>query len=101
MKKLLLISILLLFTYSKSSFCSDRYIVTLEIKQTHFTLDVFEHIKDAANTIKIEIPVDKQFYDQVGIGTVINNKFRTASLILYGSFGNWKISIVDKRTIKE
>jgi hypothetical protein len=90
-------SLLCLLLLVSLSFGVDRYIVTLEIKQSHFTLDVFQHVKDVANAIKIEMPVDKQFYDQVEVGTVLDNSFRTASLLLYGSFGNWKVSIVGKR----
>jgi hypothetical protein len=90
-------SLLCLLLLASLSFGAERYIVTLEIKQSHFTLDVFQHAKDAANAIKIEVPVDKQFYDQVAVGTVLNGSFRTASLLLSGSFGNWNVSIVGKR----
>ena len=45
-----------------------KYVVTFCIKQTHFTLDLEEHLKDSMNEITIEIPVDKEYYDSVSIG---------------------------------
>ncbi len=76
-----------------------RYVVTFRVKQSHFTLDIGEHIKDAINEITIEIPVDKEYYDNLSVGDIISNEFRTGSLIMHGSFGNWNIS-VDKKEIK-
>ena len=74
-----------------------RYVVTLEIRQTHFTLSPVQHIKDASNAIKLDIPVDRAFYDVVEVGTVLNNDFRAASFLLHGSAGNWKVSVADKK----
>lgn len=73
-----------------------KYVLTLEIKQTHFTLDVSEHIRDSVNAIEIQIPVDKEYYDSVEIGGTISDEFRMGSLIFHGSFGNWKITVKDK-----
>lgn len=72
------------------------YVVTLKIKQTHFTLNIGEHIKDAMNEITLEIPVDKAYFDSVSVGDVINKEFRVGSLIMHGSFGNWKVSVENK-----
>lgn len=73
-----------------------KYVLTLEIKQTHFTLDISEHIRDSVNAIEIQIPVDKEYYDSVEIGDTISNEFRMGSFIFHGSFGNWKITVKDK-----
>ena len=69
-----------------------KYVITFNIKQTHFTLDLGEHLKDAMNDISIEIPVDKEYYDSVEIGDTIDNSFRVGSFIWKGSFGNWKVT---------
>lgn len=37
-----------------------KYVLTLEVKQTHFTLDVSERLKDKMNATEIQIPVDKE-----------------------------------------
>ena len=74
-----------------------KYVVTFEIKQSHFSFDVTKHIKDAMNAIEIEIPVDKEYYDSVDVGDTINNDFRVGSLALKGSFGTWNIEVIDKR----
>lgn len=75
------------------------YVVTFRIKQSHFTLDIGEHLKDSMNDITFEVPVAKKYYDSVSVGDVINDDFRMGSFILHGSFGNWKIT-VDKKEVR-
>ena len=65
-----------------------KYVITFNIKQTHFTLDIGEHLKDAMNDISIEIPVDKEYYDSVEVDDTIDDSFRVGSFIWKGSFGN-------------
>lgn len=76
-----------------------KYVVTFRIKQSHFTLDIGEHIKDSMNEITIDVPVDKEYYDAVSVGDTINDDFRVGSLIMHGSFGNWKVT-VDKKGVQ-
>ena len=73
-----------------------KYIVTFNIKQNHFTLDLSEHMKDEMNDISIQIPVDEDYYDSVNIGDTIADDFRMGSLIMKGSFGNWDITVENK-----
>ena len=73
-----------------------KYVITFNIKQTHFTLDIGEHLKDSMNDISIEIPVDKDYYDSVEVGDVIDDSFRMGSFIWKGSFGNWKVTVESK-----
>ena len=73
-----------------------KYIVTFNIKQNHFTLDLSEHMKDEMNDISIQIPVDKDYYDSVNIGDTMTDDFRMGSLIMKGSFGNWDITVENK-----
>ena len=73
-----------------------KYVITFNIKQTHFTLDIREHLKDAMNDISIEIPVDKEYYDSVEVGDTIDDSFRVGSFIWKGSFGNWKVTVESK-----
>ena len=74
-----------------------KYVVTLEIKQTHYTLDLEQHLKDEMNEITIQIPVDKEYYDSVSVGTVIDDSFRMGSMIMKGSFGKWNVIVKDKK----
>ena len=74
-----------------------KYIVVIEIKQEHHALDFKNNIKDEMNAITIDIPVDKEYYDKVSVGTVIDDSFRTGSMVVSGSFGRWKITIKDKK----
>ena len=73
-----------------------KYVITFNIKQTHFTLDIGEHLKDAMNDISIEIPVDKEYYDSVEVGDTIDDSFRVGSFIWKGSFGNWNVTVESK-----
>lgn len=79
----------------------SKYLITLRIEQTHFTLDLSEHLKDKMNEIEFDITVDKDYYDSVSVGSVISNDFRVGSLILRGTFGNWRVSVVDKQIVME
>ena len=73
-----------------------KYVIAFNIKQTHFTLDIGEHLKDTMNDISIEIPVDKEYYDSVEVGDTIDDSFRVGSFIWKGSFGNWKVTVESK-----
>lgn len=73
-----------------------KYIVTINIKQSHPFWDIENNIKDEMNDIDIEIPVDKEYYDSVEVGTVINDEFRMGSLIMSSSIGNWDITVSGK-----
>lgn len=75
---------------------TEVYIVVINISQSHFTLDLEEHMKDAMNDVDITIPVSKEFYDSVNQGTVIDDSFRMGSFIAKGSIGNWDIVVKDK-----
>lgn len=73
-----------------------KYVITFEIKQSHFSLDLGKHLKDAMNAIEIEIPVDKEYFDSVEVGDAINDDFRVGSLVMKGSFGSWDITVKSK-----
>ena len=77
-----------------------RYVLTIDIRQSHLTLNIWEHIKDSSNAIQLEIPVDKQFYDDVSVGDTLKDDFRTASLLLHGSLGSWDVTVSDKRVVQ-
>lgn len=73
-----------------------KYVVTFNIKQSHFTLDIGQHIKDEMNDISIQIPVDKEYFDSINVGDTIANDFRLGSFIMKGSFGNWDVTVENK-----
>lgn len=73
-----------------------KYVVTFNIKQSHFTLDISQHLKDSMNDISIQVPVDKEYYDSIEIGDTIDDSFRMGSLLFCGSFGNWDITVENK-----
>lgn len=73
-----------------------KYVITFEIKQSHFSLDIGKHLKDAMNAIEIEIPVDKEYFDNVEVGDTISDDFRVGSLVMKGSIGNWDVTVKSK-----
>lgn len=74
-----------------------KYIITLEIKQSTFTLDIGEHIKNDINKVKMDIPVSRDFFDSVYTGTEINKSFKYGSLLFNGDFSELKVKIIGKR----
>lgn len=83
----------------KSAFTSDSepvYLLTLEIKQSTFTLDIGEHAKNAMNAITLQIPVSYTFYNKVSIGQNISEEFKYGSLFLNGDFSKLKVKVKDK-----
>ena len=73
------------------------YILTLEIKQTTYTLDIGEHIKNSINAISMQIPVSKKFYNSVSVGTRISNDFKYGSLVFNGDFSELRVTVKDKQ----
>lgn len=78
---------------------SEKYIVDFEIKQSHFSLNLRDHLKDKMNTFTIEIPVDKDYYNSISEGQTISDNFRMGSLIMHGSFGKWEVLIKSKKIV--
>lgn len=74
-----------------------RYVIKVKCKQSRFSLDIGEHIKDGMNAFEFELPVDSKFYNQVNVGTEIVDDFRTGSLILNGSFSSMTMKVISKR----
>ena len=84
----------------KSSLINGRevkYIVKFKIKQGTFTLDVFEHIKNNMNSIEVEIPVSKSFYDRLSVGQDITDSFKWGSLVFNGDFSTLHMKVIGKR----
>ncbi len=73
-----------------------KYILKLRLKQASLSLSIKKHIRNAVNAIEFELPVDKDFYDSVSEGTEIVDKFRFGSFILYGSLGDWEMTVRGK-----
>ena len=87
-------------TKEKSALQSGRdpkYIVKFKIKQGTFTLDIFEHIKNEMNSIEIEVPVHKDFYNRLSVGQDITDSFKWGSLVMDGDFSSLHMKVVGKR----
>lgn len=74
-----------------------KYIVKFKIKQGTFTIDIFEHVKNEMNSIEIEVPVSKEYYDRLSIGQDLTDKFKWGSLVMDGDFSTLHMRVVGKR----
>lgn len=72
------------------------YVLSLELSQSHFSLSIKKHIKDAMNAIEFDLPVGRSLYNKVNVGDVIVDDFRVGSFIMSGSFGDWKMKVKKK-----
>ena len=52
------------------------FVLTLEAKQLHWTLDPIEHLKDHINALQFDIPADPAFCRDVKVGTLLDDRFR-------------------------
>ena len=75
--------------------------LSLEFRQSSFTLSIGQHIRDAANAFSITIPTTKEFYNSVRVGDELGSKFKGASFILSGNIGRRKVIVKEKFTRKE
>ena len=74
-----------------------KYIMKINISQSHLTLSVSEHLKDAMNAIDIYIEVSEEYYNKYNIGDTIADDFRVGSMIFKSSIGNWEVKVTDKQ----
>ena len=85
--------------FSQDAPDKKEYILVIEIRERHLTLDIGTLIKDELNKMTIEIPTTKKYYDSVSIGKKLDNSFRTGSFIITGSLSDYQIKIKDKKII--
>ena len=76
-----------------------RYVVVIEIRQSHLIVNPVAMIKDGMNAIELPIYVDKGFYDGIEVGEVLDDSFRVGSLWIDGSIGSWDIKVIDKKVV--
>lgn len=76
-----------------------KYIMKINISQSHYTLDISEHLKNSMNDIDIYIEVSEEYYHKYNIGDTIADDFRVGSMIFKGSYGKWKVKVADKQIV--
>jgi hypothetical protein len=74
---------------------AEAYYVDVRLRQSHFTLDIGEHIKDAANAVDFALPTAKSRYAQLHAGDNLVDQFRAASFWISGSLGDTKLTVKD------
>lgn len=73
------------------------FVLKLRLKQSRMSLSISDHMKDSANAINFEIPVDEEFYNSISVGDELVDNVRMGSLVLKGSFSSWNITVRGKR----
>jgi hypothetical protein len=71
-------------------------LVTLEIYQSTFTLNIGEHIKNKVNKIKIQLPVDPIFYNDIKIGDDVFDKMKWGSFLFDGDISSLHAKVIEK-----
>ncbi|MEZ0225141.1 MAG: hypothetical protein ACAH83_11350 [Alphaproteobacteria bacterium] len=72
--------------------------VQLELRQSSFTIDIGKHIKNSLNAIKFDWDVPGDVYQNMKVGDdLIEHGFRTGSLVIKGSVGNWHLKVLEKK----
>lgn len=75
-----------------------HYIIKVKIHQTSYSLSVSEYIKNKINDIELEIPVDKEYYNSLHIGSRLDEgKLKYGSLLRDGDFSILKMTVINKR----
>jgi hypothetical protein len=71
--------------------------IRVELSQTSYTLNLWKHVRNAANAVEFDLPVACSFYEEVRVGDdLLTKKFRWGSLAVGGTFGNWNLKVVGK-----
>lgn len=70
--------------------------VTLKFSQVSYTLNLWQHVKDAGNAFSITIPTTKRFYDSVAVGQELDGKFKAASFVISGHLGKRRVTVENK-----
>lgn len=77
------------------------YVIELQISQSHYTVDLDEHMKDLLNKITISVQVPKEYYYSVKEGETLKNEFRVGSFVFKNSIGSWDIKVTDKEIVNK
>ena len=72
--------------------------VQLVLSQSNFTLDLMKHLKNGMNAVKFDWDVPGDVYQNIKVGDdLIENGFRTGSLVVKGSVGKWHLKVLEKK----
>lgn len=102
------ISMIIIFTASSSAQSTKKhiinepieiqkeYFVTIKIKQTSYSLDIWEHAKNAMNSFEIKVPTTKKFYDSVKVGEKLSDNWNKGSFVFRGGLKGFPATISEK-----
>lgn len=76
-----------------------KYIITIRIKQSSFTLDLGEHLKNSWNAFEINLETSRECYNRVKIGDKLSNKFKSGSFWINRDIEHLEMTIKDKRIV--
>ena len=85
---------------ARATLSDDVFWLEIEIKQSTFTLDIAEHIKNRVNAMKISIPVDREFYSSASVGQLLSSGLKVGSLAIDGDISNLNITVTKKFTTR-
>lgn len=79
----------------------DRlYLVDLKMQKTSYSLDIWEHLENAAKAEYRTTLVGERQFDKYKVGQTLSSKFDVMGAILNDSYGSYSVSVSDKRIDK-
>lgn len=74
-----------------------KYVITLKI--THEFGTGLRSRLCGPVSMTVQLPVDKEYYDYVEIGSVLHDDFKMGKFTWAGSSGDWEIVVTDKEIV--
>lgn len=76
-----------------------KYLITIKVKQSSFTLDIGEYIKNSWDAFEITLETSREFYNGVKIGEKLNRKFKAGSFWINGDIEHLEMTIKNKKIV--
>ncbi len=91
---------IILFLLVSVCYAADEiYIITLQVKDSSFSLSISRHIKNKMNAVEFDIQTTKEYYDSCKIGDQLASDFKNGSFLFHGSIKSTKVTVLNKRVV--
>ena len=81
-------------------YSNTKYVLTIQVKEMTYSIGLGDHPVDELNAVDIDIPVDKEYYDSLEVGDIIDTKFYMGNVVLKNITGRYSILVIEKREVK-
>ncbi|PZQ45650.1 MAG: hypothetical protein DI551_06795 [Micavibrio aeruginosavorus] len=75
-----------------------RCAIQLDVRESHISLDITDHLKDSLNKQSFNWEVSKPVYDQLKVGQdLVKDGFKAGSFLARGVVSSWHVDVSAKR----